>query len=146
MCCNCPAASMVLKHIYSSQSYRELLLCFVIVWRILSYCLTANNQYFYKFFDKLKSKMFRTFKHAELIHIKKSSAAISHPNKIYQSYTLYRSLDFLGMCGSNIWVQFFLSSIVSATMRSISALFPYIFSNSICLPLWPKWKLKFQQT
>ena len=36
------------------------------------------------------------------IHIKKSSAATSHPNKIYQSYTLYRSLDFLCTYGSNI--------------------------------------------
>ena len=31
----------------------------------------------------------------------------------------------------------FLAWVVSATIRSISARFPDIFSNSICLPLWP---------
>ena len=34
-------------------------------------------------------------------------------------------------------LNLFLAWVVSATIRSISARFPDIFSNSICFPLWP---------
>ena len=41
-----------------------------------------------------------------------------------------------GVCDFVV-TNLFLAWVVSATIRSISARFPDIFSNSICLPLWP---------